>query len=188
MHPPNQSHDNGTFRFDLLPADPLTAAQHDHTGGTSSPHRLPHETSSNLAQQAPRTSSHEVPGRPPEPTDDAPDDDAYVQTLHRMSAGQQPTELSPQPCSTNGVQGSHVIEYFGNLSSISVLAEALGHRQEKRLIQIDLPASHNPSAENKEIAGLDEADIAYLNTRRVFNLPSRELWYEFYIWLIDQAN
>ena len=109
---------------------------------------------------------------------DASDEDAYVQTLHRMGAGQMPTTLSPQSYNTNNIQGPHVIEYFDKLSSISVLAEALGRRQERRLIQIDLPVPDNASAENREVAGLDEADIAYLNAKRVFKVPPRDSWWE----------
>ena len=109
---------------------------------------------------------------------DASDEDAYVQTLHRMGAGQRPTTLSRQSCNANNIQGPHVIEYFDKLSSISVLAEALGHRQERRLIQIDLPVPDSASAENREVAGLDEADIAYLSAKRVFNVPPQDSWWE----------
>lgn len=99
-----------------------------------------------------------------------------MQTLHRMGAGPAQTSLTPQSGGTAESHAPHVIEYFDRLSSISVLAEALGHRRERRLIQIDLPMSGEGSVKNTELAGLDEADIAYLNAKRVFDLPPKAFW------------
>jgi hypothetical protein len=115
-------------------------------------------------------------GRPLDSPYQLSDEDAYIQTLHRMGAGQTPTDLSTPRGLSRANQSHHVVEYFDRFSSISVLAEALGHRQQKRLIQIDLPDSDNGSAKNRELHGLDATDVAYLNSKRVFELPPKEAW------------
>ena len=159
---------NGSYPIDAAPK-----VQQYSTRGVNSLPRPPHEPSGDFAQQGSGSSPSGLDNEGIETVSDASDEDAYVQTLHRMGTGQMPTTLSPQSYNTSNIQGPHVIEYFDKLSSISVLVEALGQRQERRLIQIDLPSSDNASAENREVAGLDEADVAYLNTTQVFKVPPR---------------
>ena len=94
-----------------------------------------------------------------------------------MGEGDTPTNISIPGRRDGTRQGHPVFEYFDRLSSVSVLGEALGHRQRKRLVQIDLPSQDNFSNKDTEFAGMDPADVAYLNSKNIFQLPPQEVGY-----------
>ncbi|KAK5400807.1 hypothetical protein LTR06_011228 [Exophiala xenobiotica] len=102
------------------------------------------------------------------------EEDAQVQTLYRMGEEDLPTNISNPTLITKELR---VFEYFDRFSSVSVLGQALGRRQRKRLVQIDLLGSESQPNDDNEIAGLDPADLAYLTAKNVFELPSTEIWY-----------
>ena len=123
--------------------------------------------------------SQEVSGNSGDNTspDDIAGEDAYMQTLQQLGSGQGPTTLSPHPTQDRASRRPQFIEYSNKLSSISVLAEALGHRQQRRLIQLDLPGtSGSPCDTNKQMSGLEQAEVTYLNAKRVFDLPPSNAW------------
>ncbi|RAH79952.1 hypothetical protein BO86DRAFT_144027 [Aspergillus japonicus CBS 114.51] len=103
----------------------------------------------------------------------ASDEDAHLETLCRM-ADENPVMLSPVPLYTSE-QGQQVIEYYGELNSITVLSEVLGQAQ-RRLIRLDLPGPAAVGAQQRELAGLDDADIAYLRAKHVHNYPPAATW------------
>ncbi|PYH81921.1 hypothetical protein BO82DRAFT_432278 [Aspergillus uvarum CBS 121591] len=98
----------------------------------------------------------------------AADEDAHLETLCLM-ADENPAMPSPVPLSTSE-QGHQVIEYYGELNSITVLSEILGQAQ-RRLIRLDLPGPVAVGARSRELAGLDDADIAYLRAKHVHDFP-----------------
>lgn len=102
------------------------------------------------------------------------EDDAHLQTLCRMSDGDA-EQVTPVSLSCSG-QGRQVIEYYGELNSLTVLGEILGQSQ-RRLIRIDLPGVPAVGAKQRELSRLEPADISYLTAKRVHDLPSRETWY-----------
>ena len=103
------------------------------------------------------------------------EEDGHVQTLYRMGQAKTPTNLSA-PVKDWGSGQHRVFEYFDRLSSVSVLSEALGHRQPQRLVQIDLLDQNLASTDN-EVAEIRAADVEYLNSHRVLELPQKDSWY-----------
>jgi hypothetical protein len=109
--------------------------------------------------------------------DDIAGEDAYMQTLQQLGSEQVPNTLSPHAAPEQGARRPQFVEYSNRLSSISVLAEALGHRQQRRLIQIDLPGTTgSPCATNRRLSGLDQAEQTYLAAKRVFDTPPHNAW------------
>lgn len=101
------------------------------------------------------------------------EEDAQIQTLHRMANGSSVTNLSGhmgQPAAA----ARHHFEYLDRLNSVSLLCEALGHRQPKRLIQVELPGPNHMSAKEREVVDLGPSDIAYLESKGAFDPPPRE--------------
>jgi hypothetical protein len=90
---------------------------------------------------------------------------------------QTPGNLIIPTVNSSSSHGQHLIEYYDRLNSISFLSEALGNRQLRRLIQVDLPGRGNESTKQRELAELEPADVAYLNAKRVFETPPKEAWY-----------
>jgi len=70
-----------------------------------------------------------------------------------------------------------VIEYYDRLNSITILGEVFGQQQRKRLIRVVVPGPDGLAAKQRELAGLDDADICYLNEKGVHDLPLRKVWY-----------
>ncbi|KAJ5621650.1 hypothetical protein N7528_006433 [Penicillium herquei] len=102
------------------------------------------------------------------------EEDAHVQTLHRMTDG---NDAIPSPAGISDEPHNYeVVEYFDNLNSVSILGEALGRRQTRRLIQLDLSPRHYASAEQRALSNLDPADADYLCSRGVFKTPPRAAW------------
>lgn len=98
------------------------------------------------------------------------EEDAHLQTFCRMSA--EDSHLPPPAGLDSPGQGKQQVEYYGKLNSISFLGEVLGHRR-RRLIRIELPGPNTISAKQRELSGLDSADVAYLNEKRVHEFPSK---------------
>ncbi|KAL2785969.1 fungal-specific transcription factor domain-containing protein [Aspergillus keveii] len=76
---------------------------------------------------------------------------------------------SPVPL-TISEHGQQVIEYYGELNSVTVLSEVLGQSQ-RRLIRLDLPGPAAVGALQREFSRLDEADVAYLRGKHVHDFP-----------------
>lgn len=104
------------------------------------------------------------------------EEDAQIQTLHRMTNGNQ-TSASVNITRSSEPQDLEVVEYFDKLNSVSILGEALGHSQRRRLVQLDLPGRDQyVSSQQRELTALDPADRSYLNSQRVFKKPSKDSW------------
>lgn len=120
-------------------------------------------------------------GRPTQPRqenlDSTPysvaEEDAQIQTLHRMANHSNVTNLSGH-ANQPAAAARHHVEYLDRLNSVSILCEALGHRQPKRLIQVELPGPNHMSAKERELVDLEPSDIAYLEAKRVFDPPPNE--------------
>lgn len=102
------------------------------------------------------------------------EEDAHVQTLHRMTDGNNP--LSAPIGVSDEPHNYDLVEYFDSLNSVSILGEALGRRQTRRLIQLNLSRPQYVSAEQRELSNLDPPDVAYLYSREVFVKPPKPAW------------
>jgi hypothetical protein len=102
------------------------------------------------------------------------EEDAHVQTLHRMTDGSNSTATGAGI--SDEAYYHEIFEYFGKLNSISILGEALGRRQRRRLIQLHISGSEYAFARQREISALDPVDKAYLDARKVFVLPPKSAW------------
>ncbi|KAF9892986.1 hypothetical protein FE257_012397 [Aspergillus nanangensis] len=119
-----------------------------------------------------------------QPTDPPPgsvqymlsEDDAHLQTLRQMG-DDDPIIRSPVPLSSSD-QDQQVIEYYGELNSISILSEVLGHAQ-RRLIRIDLPGPAATGAIQKELARLKTTDVEYLKANHVHEFPAANICHTF---------
>lgn len=114
------------------------------------------------------------------------EDDGHVQTLHRMTEG---TQSIPRPSeNSDELHNYEAVEYFDTFNSIAILGQALGHRQRRRLIRLDLPGSDWPSQRQRELNGLDPVDVAYLESRGVFAKPPKSAWCVFNLTMIDVSD
>lgn len=82
---------------------------------------------------------------------------------------------SPVPLTISD-HGQQVIEYYGELNSVTVLSEVLGQSQ-RRLVRLDLPGPEAVGALQRELSRLDDADIAYLRAKHVHTFPPASVWY-----------
>ena len=101
------------------------------------------------------------------------DEDAPLQTLYHM-ADEDQVMPSPVPL-TISEHGQQVIEFYGELNSVTVLSEVLGQSQ-RRLIRLDLPGPAAEGALQREFSRLDEADVAYLRAKHVHDFPPASTW------------
>lgn len=101
------------------------------------------------------------------------EDDAHLQTLCRMSSG-DPQARTPVTLSSSE-QGQRVIEYYGELNSVTVLGEILG-QSHRRLIRIDLPGPQATGAKQREFSCLGQAEVTYLNAKGVHDTPLHRIW------------
>jgi hypothetical protein len=105
------------------------------------------------------------------------EEDAQVQTLHRMADESSQAHLSVSTTGdSNSPHNKQVVEYFDRLNTVAILNDALGHRQRKRLVHVDLSGPEYTTAKKRELAGLDLSEVAYLDTKRVFEKPPRHAW------------
>jgi hypothetical protein len=85
-------------------------------------------------------------------------------------------EVMPSPVPlTISEHGQQVIEYYGELNSVTVLSEVLGQSQ-RRLIRLDLRGPAAVGALQREFSRLDEADVAYLRAKHVHDFPPASTW------------
>lgn len=102
------------------------------------------------------------------------EEDAQIQTLHRMTdCGNSSQAVPKTPVETHSFE---VVEYFDNLNSVCLLGEALGRRQQRRLIQVDLSTPEYVTTQQRELANLDPHDAAYLCSRGILMTPPRSAW------------
>ncbi|KAH8595050.1 fungal-specific transcription factor domain-containing protein [Bisporella sp. PMI_857] len=152
---------------------------------STSPNILPGHTSDNWGQdrgeiptteetdQLPVTYSSPRQARLDSPTTAdtvEEEDNAHLHTLHGMSNlnAASPTVLA----SPN--QGQHIVEYYGQLNSISVLRDVIGGRSgRKRLVHLTVPGPNTTSAQERELSVLSAVDRAYLNDHNIYRLPSK---------------
>lgn len=99
------------------------------------------------------------------------EEDGHVQTLHRMTSAVD--SASPH---ANEPRNQEVVEYYGKLNSLSILGQVLGHPQQRRLIQLDIPGPRYASARQREVAHLSPVDRNYLESRQVFTKPPEAAW------------
>jgi hypothetical protein len=105
------------------------------------------------------------------------EEDAQVQTLHRMADESSQAHLSVSTTGdSNSPHNKQVVEYFDRLNTVAILNDALGHRQRKRLVHVDLSGPEYTTAKKRELAGLDLSEVTYLDTKRVFEKPPRHAW------------
>jgi hypothetical protein len=137
-----------------------------------------------------QSSPTSVVGRLPDCAPQTPyavsEEDAQIQTLHRMTDESQ-LSTSANVNRSGEPQDLEVVEYFDKLNSVSILGEVLGHSQRRRLVQLDLPGHEYKSAQEREVAALDSADRAYLNSQGVFRKPSKTSWFvQQYSWMLSR--
>ncbi|EXJ91718.1 hypothetical protein A1O3_00268 [Capronia epimyces CBS 606.96] len=101
------------------------------------------------------------------------EEDAQLHTLHQITSGHG-AHLSPTTLLSSG-QGRQIIEYYGPLNSITILGDVLGSRERKRLIRIVVSGPETLSAKQRELTGLEPADIRYLTEKGAHDLPSRKV-------------
>ena len=99
------------------------------------------------------------------------EEDGHVQTLHRMTDGVNPTSIHG-----NEPRNQEVVEYYGKLNSLSILGQVLGHTQQRRLIQLDIPGPSSASSRQRELAYVTTSDRSYLDSQRVFSKPPGAAW------------
>lgn len=104
------------------------------------------------------------------------EEDGHVQTLHRMTNETNETPLFLPHSRLDDLRSQQVIEYYDRFNSVSILGQAIGRRQQRRLIHLELPET--VLARQRELTGLDQAEIDYLEARRVFELPPKPGWYD----------
>jgi hypothetical protein len=116
------------------------------------------------------------------------EDDAHIQTVYRMSEVDN-TFSTPSSLASNPNAGHQIIEYYSELNALAVLGESLGQRRRKRLVQIDLPGpAATLSARDRELSHLDSIDQQYLRDRGIYDLPSRQIWYDHRFFLSLLGN
>lgn len=69
------------------------------------------------------------------------------------------------------------IEYHDGANSITILSDALGRVAPIRLVQSVVRKSNIWMEQQREIAALDDEDVAYLYRKGTFTLPGREIWW-----------
>jgi hypothetical protein len=169
--------------FDSITATTLeNSSQRISQHGLASSHNETHQSAANALFQPAPSSPTLVSGHLPVVIENSTgttfavsEEDAHVQTLHRMTNGSNP--ISSRSGISEELHNHEVVEYFDCFNSVSILGEALGHRQRRRLIQLDLPGPKYLSVKQRELSNLDPADVAYLNARNVFAKPPRSAWY-----------
>ncbi|KAH6972390.1 fungal-specific transcription factor domain-containing protein [Ilyonectria sp. MPI-CAGE-AT-0026] len=100
------------------------------------------------------------------------EDDAHLQTLYRMSETET-VVLTPPSAGTKEEQHRRIVEYYSDFNALSVLNDAIGQPNRRRLVQVDLPGPQAGSVKWRELSRLDDIDRAYLAQRRVHELPSK---------------
>lgn len=103
------------------------------------------------------------------------EEDAHLQTLCRMSENQVVVLNSP-PITTEEQSVRRIFEYYSGFNALTVLNDAIGRPNRRRLVQIDLPGPQTCSAKKLELSRLDEIDRSYLEQRRVHELPPKSAW------------
>lgn len=86
------------------------------------------------------------------------EDDAHLQTLYRMSETET-VVLTPPPAGTKEEQQRRIVEYCSDFIALSVLNNAIGQPNRRRLVQVDLPGhdenGRGPSKDRYPVVQLD---------------------------------
>lgn len=121
-----------------------------------------------------------TPGRAIDSIAAAPDtaagvseEDAQLHTLQLMAHQNDPANLCTSIDQVNG--SPEVIEYIDKLNSVSILSEVLGQRQQRRLIRLGVDHFPSVPAKQREVSGLEAADVSYLESKGAFDEPET-LW------------
>lgn len=101
-----------------------------------------------------------------------PEDESQLQICREMSLwgtdAVTATRIKPLD------QGREVIEYYGGTNQITILSDVFAKGSPKRLVRIVLSDQNLIPGQERELFGLDAADIDYLHRKGAFLTPSTQ--------------
>lgn len=155
----------------MSPADSATAIESsafDNLAGASNP-PPPHPPQLISPTQSPILTAPTAPC-PVADNEGVREDETQLHMCREMSQwgsdASSPTRLGLMN------QGREVIEYHGGTNCMTILSEVFAKAPPKRLVRIVLSNQNPNPGQPRELLGLDEADVEYLNRKGAFIVPS----------------
>lgn len=104
-----------------------------------------------------------------------PEDESQLQIVREMS--QWGTDAASPTRIRSLNQGREVIEYQGGTNAITILSDVFAKGTPKRLVRIVLRDQDLIPGQERELFGLDDADVEYLRRKGAFiSPPNHTLW------------
>jgi hypothetical protein len=114
-------------------------------------------------------------GSPSQSSEAVPEDESQLQICREMSQWGtdtvSPTKIKPLD------QGREVIEYYGGTNQVTILSEVFAKGAPKRLVRIVLSEQNVVPGQQRELLGLDQADVEYLQCKGAFITPPEQPLY-----------